>query len=86
MSDEVIAGFGAINMVALKPQAAVLVYAIPVGAFVIAAAAAALRMRPRRQSKVQARLAQTLDAAGARLGGLFRPRSPRSKTKPVGAT
>lgn len=44
-----IAGFAATNLNAAKPSAAFLVYALPVGAILIAAVAAHVRMAPRRR-------------------------------------
>ena len=80
-----IGGFGVINMVAVKPQAVALVYALPLGALVLATLAAANRMRPRRQSKWAVALAGIRDRVGATVAAVFRPVFGLLRRKPAGA-
>ena len=66
-----IGGFAAINMLAIKPNAAPLVYAVPLGAFVVATGIAAHRMRPRRRSRIAVAIQGALEPIVARLGRLL---------------
>jgi lipopolysaccharide export system permease protein len=62
-----IGGFAAINMLAIKPNTAPLVYAVPIGALILATGLAAHRMRPRRTSRVAGALQRGLDRLGWRV-------------------
>ena len=68
-----VGGFGAINLVSVKPQAAILVYALPAGALAIATLAAGLRMRPRRRSKAALAAAGFFEGIANRVGRLLKP-------------
>jgi lipopolysaccharide export system permease protein len=63
-----IAGFAANNLVTLSAAAVPLAYAIPLAGIIAGAAAARLRMLPRRQSRLGAVLEAALDSAWAAAG------------------
>ena len=67
-----IAGFGAINVAGASANGPVMVYVIPLAALVVATLAAAMKMRPRRKSRLWAMLAGRFEQAAA-----WRPRGPR---------
>lgn len=71
-----LAGLAGTNMIAVRPNAAAIVYAIPIGAILIGLAMAQRGMSPRRQSRVGAMLAASSDALIERLGALFQRRKP----------
>lgn len=80
-----IGGFAAINLLALNPNAAPLVYAIPIGAFIVAGAVAASRMRPRRPSRAAMLIRRSLEPIQGRFAASARWRT-RPASKPAGAT
>jgi lipopolysaccharide export system permease protein len=80
-----IGGFAAVNYVALKPAAAPLVYALPAGAFLIATAVAAQRMRPRRRSAILTAFQRLGEPVTERLRAII-PFGARARNGKAGST